>query len=540
MSDQPLLRRARASITRTLAWTAAAATAAGGLVVLTASPGGATVLPTVTVTDVSVNEGNAGTTEALVTFTLDTPAVGGEVVHVTTDDGTARLADLDYHPLNGDAIDFQAGTSVAQAMVLVRGDTFAEPTETFNVFITSSDNVNIVDDGAVVTIVNDDATPAGSPGSPGVKLPTVIASLTSSTTMTIPVFANSPGDVDCGVRIKIVNVSTDEDDFVGPLSTIDLVHPAGVGGTSFTLPIAANTPSETSETFDIHLIPTRIGEVTACLPAPAVGRGTIEPPGVTKRRISIAPASVDEGDTGTTPLTFAITADGALEQDCEYEVKAVSINDSGLVSGTSGPQVFDAGTSTDSVTLLVNGDTVVEPDGQLKVSLIVTEGQAACEPGDLTAVTGRVIDDDTPPPPPPAVCIAGDKVTVEWPGVVLGRPSNGFARWADADVQLPAGRWSVKLTSFDPTHPHAPGQSKERWAVKVYDAAGGLDGSTSSIADLATGSKYLTRSVGTVRVGDDGAVRVRAVHHLAGVNSSNWGSSQSVVPLKAVFTCLPA
>ena len=122
-----------------------------------------------------------------------------------------------------------------------------------------------------------------------------------------------------------------------------------------------------------------------------------------KRRISISPASVLEGDSGTTPLTFTITSNGVLEAPCEYEVRAISVNDAGLVTSSSGTQIFDAGTSTDSVSFLVSGDTVVEPDGEVAVTLSVGAGQAACEPGDLVFVRGTVLDDDVvAPPPPPA------------------------------------------------------------------------------------------------------------------------------------------
>ena len=123
-------------------------------------------------------------------------------------------------------------------------------------------------------------------------------------------------------------------------------------------------------------------------------------------------------------------------------------------------------------------------------------------------------------------------------GITLGRtPSSFLVRSADALVELPEGRWSVKLTSYDPTHPGASGQNKERWGVRLYDGAGSYVDSSWFIDDLSTGSKWLTKSVGYVDVPEGGVASVRATHVLAGTSTSKWGSTQSVVPSKAVFTC---
>ena len=125
-----------------------------------------------------------------------------------------------------------------------------------------------------------------------------------------------------------------------------------------------------------------------------------------------------------------------------------------------------------------------------------------------------------------------------WPGVTLGRtPSTWLVRTADAAVQLPAGVWSVKLTSYDKHH-GADGinQLKERWNIRLLDVGGAVLDHSGFIADLPSSSTTISRNVGTVE-SDGSVVTIRAAHILAGTPTSKWGNTQSIVPVKAVLTC---
>ena len=116
--------------------------------------------PTISINDVSLAEGNSGTTNAIFTVTLS-PASGQTVaVSYSTANGTA-VAGNDYVGTSG-ILTFNPGDTIRTITVLVNGDTDVEPNETFFVNLTSATNATIVDAQGVGTIINDDTTATAS------------------------------------------------------------------------------------------------------------------------------------------------------------------------------------------------------------------------------------------------------------------------------------------------------------------------------------------------------------------------------------------
>src|SRR3954467_14378602 len=123
------------------------------------TPNGTVVLPNLTVNDVSLNEGNAGTTSFTFTVSLSAPAgPGGVTFDIATADGTA-VAPGDYtaKSLTGQTI--PAGSSTYSFTVLVNGDTTPETNETFFVNVTNVTGATVTDGQGQGTIQNDDAAP---------------------------------------------------------------------------------------------------------------------------------------------------------------------------------------------------------------------------------------------------------------------------------------------------------------------------------------------------------------------------------------------
>jgi hypothetical protein len=123
----------------------------------------------VTVSDVSLAEGNAGTAVFTFTVNLSNPASKTVTVSYATADGTAQdnvptTDDDDYQPANG-MLMFLPGVTSQQITVLVNGDLLSETNETF--FVNLSDakfdglsdanRVSIADSQGRGTIVNDDS-----------------------------------------------------------------------------------------------------------------------------------------------------------------------------------------------------------------------------------------------------------------------------------------------------------------------------------------------------------------------------------------------
>jgi predicted extracellular nuclease len=112
---------------------------------------------TLSVNDVSAQEGNSGTTSFTFTVGLSSPAgAGGVTFDIATADGTATTADGDYlaQSLTGQMI--PEGNSTYAFTAQVNGDTATEPDETFFVNVTNVTGATVGDGQGQGTIVNDD------------------------------------------------------------------------------------------------------------------------------------------------------------------------------------------------------------------------------------------------------------------------------------------------------------------------------------------------------------------------------------------------
>ena len=116
-------------------------------------------LPTLSVNDVSVTEGNNGT--KTLTFTVKLSAAASTAVSVlyATQDGTAKTSDNDYTAKSG-TLNFAAGEFTKTVSVTIKSDTKSEIDESFKLLLNSATGATIADGSGVGTIKNDDAAPA--------------------------------------------------------------------------------------------------------------------------------------------------------------------------------------------------------------------------------------------------------------------------------------------------------------------------------------------------------------------------------------------
>ncbi|WP_049818223.1 putative Ig domain-containing protein [Xanthomonas arboricola] len=296
--------------------------------------------PTLLINNVSVNEGNAGTTNATFTVSLSQPAgTGGVSFDIATADGTAT-AGVDYvaSSLTGQTI--PAGSSSATFTVLVNGDTLSEPNETFFVNVSNVTGASVGDGQGQGTIVNDDALPALSiddvsvnEGNSGTTTATFTVSLSAASGQTVSVnYITADGTATAG------------SDYAARSGT--LTFAPGVTAQGVAITVNGDTAVEPNETFSVGLS----GASNASI-ARATGTGTIVNDDVV---VVVGPASLPAATAGsaysqtlsasggTAPHTFAITA-GALPA-------GLSLSAGGVLSGTptaSGGFNFTA-TATDS------------------------------------------------------------------------------------------------------------------------------------------------------------------------------------------------
>lgn len=110
------------------------------------------------VSDSSVVEGNSGTTDAVFTITLSSPApVGGVQFDVRTAVDTARHFDNDYVYLEQSNLSIAEGSSSTAVTVQVIGDTRAEPAERFRLVVSNVRGSAVGDAVGVGVIDTDDA-----------------------------------------------------------------------------------------------------------------------------------------------------------------------------------------------------------------------------------------------------------------------------------------------------------------------------------------------------------------------------------------------
>ncbi len=115
--------------------------------------------PALSINDVSMDEGNSGTTTFAFTVSSSYPAGPGITFNIATADNTATVADNDYVQQSLTAQSIPQDSSTYTFNVLVNGDTKVEPDESFYVNLSNvSSNATISDAQGIGTILNDDCT----------------------------------------------------------------------------------------------------------------------------------------------------------------------------------------------------------------------------------------------------------------------------------------------------------------------------------------------------------------------------------------------
>ncbi|MBD2091798.1 glycoside hydrolase family 9 protein [Microcoleus sp. FACHB-1515] len=143
--------------------------------ILNGSPlnsGGAVALPTLSIADRTIAEGNTGTAPATFDVQLSQASQQTVTVQYATANGTAT-AGSDY-TASTNTLRFAPGETKKTITVGVLGDTIAESNETFSVRLSGATNATIADGEGVGTITNDDVAPVPIPTPAPTPAPTPI------------------------------------------------------------------------------------------------------------------------------------------------------------------------------------------------------------------------------------------------------------------------------------------------------------------------------------------------------------------------------
>jgi hypothetical protein len=202
-------------------------------------------LPSISVADVSLTEGNTGTATA--TFVLTLSAASGRVVTVgyATASGSAD-AGSDFTTATGTA-SFAVGSTTTSISVAVIGDSLLEADETFLMNLSAPSNATVARAQATATIHNDDGLPVLSvadastvEGNSGTK--------NLSFTVTLSAASITPVSVSYATGAGTATAGTD---YVAASGTLTI--PAGSIAGTITVVVNGDTTSEPNETFTLTL-----------------------------------------------------------------------------------------------------------------------------------------------------------------------------------------------------------------------------------------------------------------------------------------------
>ncbi|MFM7278703.1 MAG: DUF4114 domain-containing protein, partial [Microcystis aeruginosa] len=150
-------------------------------------------LPSLSIENTTVTEGNTGTQSANFTVRLSAPTNTTVTAQFTTKDGTAQVG-TDYESSTG-ILTFAPGEVEKNITVAVKGDTISEPTETFTVNLTGVTNAILIQGEGIGTIIDNDNSPNPPDNNPPVTDADKTITLPEDS-QPIPLNINPPTDID--------------------------------------------------------------------------------------------------------------------------------------------------------------------------------------------------------------------------------------------------------------------------------------------------------------------------------------------------------
>lgn len=474
------------------------------------------VLPTLSISDPTVAEGNSGTVLLEFVVTLSAAQTSAVTVDYATGNGTASSGS-DYVSKSG-TLTFAAGEISKTIQVVVNGDTTVEPSETVLVILSNAAGATIADGQGQGTIANDDtsAQPTLS-----INDATAIEGDSGEVDMTFTVTLSAAQTGPVTVQYSTVEDTAQvELDYIGASGT--LTFAAGETSKTIVVKIKGDNLAEGTERLFVRMF-----NPTAATLADTEGVGTITDDADDALTITIDDVSQNEGDNNTaTQFVFTVRLSQASTQTVTVDFATADItasSESGSnadYNAQSGTITFEPGVTVKQFTVLVRGEPRYEANEQFAVNL---SNPVGAELG-RTKATGTILNDD----PMPTVSV-GDLVVNEFAGkastatftVFLNRSSgldttvsfataNGTATAGQdftgrtGTVTIPAGETSATFT-VEILNDSTANEPEETFLVNISNPVN---------ATIADG-----QGVGTIRDrGADGTKDARYIVRITDVN----------------------
>jgi len=361
--------------------------------------------PSISVADAKVTEGNAGTSMLVFPVALSSISATPVTVAYSTASLTAT-AGSDFTQASG-TITFAPGETSKTVSVAVSGDTMVEQDETLSIKLSVPTGATLGAATATGTIINDDV----AAGTGEIRFQVTSdwgTGYNGQVAITNQRFAALSG----------WNLSFDYDGTISSIWDAKIVSRVGNRWTVASAGWNDSIPVNGSVSFGYG------GVAGSTYPRPTnflLSAGSVPAPAPAPQpTVSIAAASVAEGNSGTRSLSFAVslsaasaspvtvtlnTADGTAKAGADYQALSASVI------------TIAAGAVSATVSVPVIGDTSVEPDETLSVTISAAAGAVI----GTASATGTIINDDTAQTPPPS--------SNPVPGAGKKRVVGYFAEW---------------------------------------------------------------------------------------------------------------
>jgi hypothetical protein len=344
----------------------------------------AAVLPTLSINDVTITEGNTGT--LTMNFTITQTGRGKSSVHFATAAGTATSPN-DYLAKSG-TLRFSGGHRKNKVAITIVGDTLDETNEQFYVRLSSPVGATISNGQGVGTITDNDAPPTVS----SVATLTVPEGNTGDTPFaSVDVTLSAPSgkaiSVDYATADGSATAGSDYGTTAGTLS-----FPVGATIRSVVVPVTGDEDNEGDETFDVDLS----SPVNATLGAhpTVVTIQDNDPIPLGSAVFNVTGKSVREGTGGTRTLTFTVTRSGETTTavNVDYFTSAGTARAPSDYGTVSGNLAFAANATSATVQVQIQTDGRLERREVFYLSLVNPSVGAAIDDGQAR---GFIRNDDT-------------------------------------------------------------------------------------------------------------------------------------------------
>ena len=316
-------------------------------------------LPTLSIDDLALVEGDAGTKVVSVVARLSHALTQAVTVDAQFSSGTATIGS-DVVTTGVTGIQFAPGELVKVFQATIAGDTDVEPNEVFHITLVNPTGGAVLGDAvADATIVNNDGPTlsvggvAVAEGNSGTKVATFTVRLSQAAAVPVTYSIDAVG-----------GTATAGGDFTAASLSGETI-PAGMLARTYAVTLNGDTAIEANESFTV-----RIGQATGATILQAQGAGTIlNDDGPT---LSVLDASVAEGSSGVRVMNVTVRLSQAATSWVYFTIATAN---GSATAGSDYAALYQynaaipVGQTSRTFQVDVTGDTVVEPNETIVVRL---------------------------------------------------------------------------------------------------------------------------------------------------------------------------